>query len=158
MFECDLAHRRSVAVLCMLYKIMCNPDTHSLWCSTWSVRDGACYTRCCDRTSVLLGASSLQNLAVPEDFYSPVSVSMEQSWWPMIRWCGTGGFQEQGQCIFLFAPFLSPSDFHFSFFVLFVGIGGWDLRTDRVFYNRSRPALHCQPFSIIIIIKITTLT
>ena len=25
MFECDLAHRRSVAVLCMLYKIRCNP-------------------------------------------------------------------------------------------------------------------------------------
>ena len=25
MFECDLAHRWSVAVLCMLYKIMCNP-------------------------------------------------------------------------------------------------------------------------------------
>ena len=25
MFVCDLAHRRSVAVLCMLYKIRCNP-------------------------------------------------------------------------------------------------------------------------------------
>ena len=25
MFECDLAYRRSVAVLCMLYKIRCNP-------------------------------------------------------------------------------------------------------------------------------------
>ena len=25
LFECDLAHRRSVAVLCMLYKIGCNP-------------------------------------------------------------------------------------------------------------------------------------
>ena len=25
MFKCDLAHRRSVAVLCMLYKIRCNP-------------------------------------------------------------------------------------------------------------------------------------
>ena len=25
MFECDLAHRRFVAVLCMLYKIRCNP-------------------------------------------------------------------------------------------------------------------------------------
>ena len=25
MFECDLAHRRSGAVLCMLYKIRCNP-------------------------------------------------------------------------------------------------------------------------------------
>ena len=24
-FECDLAHRRSVAVICMLYKIRCNP-------------------------------------------------------------------------------------------------------------------------------------
>ena len=24
-FECDLAHLRSVAVLCMLYKIRCNP-------------------------------------------------------------------------------------------------------------------------------------
>ena len=24
-FECDIAHRRSVAVLCMLYKIWCNP-------------------------------------------------------------------------------------------------------------------------------------
>ena len=25
MFECDIAHRRSVAVLCMLYKIRCKP-------------------------------------------------------------------------------------------------------------------------------------
>ena len=24
-FECNIAHRRSVAVLCMLYKIMCDP-------------------------------------------------------------------------------------------------------------------------------------
>ena len=26
-FECDISHRRSVAVLCMLYKIRCNPGT-----------------------------------------------------------------------------------------------------------------------------------
>ena len=25
MFECDIPHRRSVAVLCMIYKIRCNP-------------------------------------------------------------------------------------------------------------------------------------
>ena len=25
MFQCDIAHRRSVVVLCMLYKIRCNP-------------------------------------------------------------------------------------------------------------------------------------
>ena len=24
-FECDIAHRRSVAILCMLYKVRCNP-------------------------------------------------------------------------------------------------------------------------------------
>ena len=29
-FECDLAHRRSVAVLCMLYKIRCN-QLHPLY-------------------------------------------------------------------------------------------------------------------------------
>ena len=29
-FECDIAHRRSVAVLCMLYKITCNP-AHPLY-------------------------------------------------------------------------------------------------------------------------------
>ena len=28
-FECDISHRRSVAVLCMLYKIRCNP-VHAL--------------------------------------------------------------------------------------------------------------------------------
>ena len=28
-FECDISHRRSVAVLCMLYRIRCNP-VHSL--------------------------------------------------------------------------------------------------------------------------------
>ena len=32
MFECDLAHRRSVAVLCMKYKIRCNP-MHPLYCA-----------------------------------------------------------------------------------------------------------------------------
>ena len=31
-FKCDLAHRRSVAVLCMLYKIRCNP-LHILHCA-----------------------------------------------------------------------------------------------------------------------------
>ena len=31
-FECDIAHRRSVAVLCMLYKIRCNP-VHPLNCA-----------------------------------------------------------------------------------------------------------------------------
>ena len=97
-FECDLAHRRSVAVLCLLYKIGCNPMHPLFWCSSCAVCDGASYTQRCDCTSVHLCASSLQNLAVPQVFYSLVSI-----WWndlgdPVFDGaCGTGGFQESGQ-------------------------------------------------------------
>ena len=50
--ECDISHHRSVAVLCMLYKIRCNLVQPSLWCSTWTVCASAGYTRCSGRTSV----------------------------------------------------------------------------------------------------------
>ena len=35
------------------------------------------------------------------DFHCPVSISVEQYCWACIRWCGTGGFQEQGECLFI---------------------------------------------------------
>ena len=60
-FECDLAHRRSVAVLCMLYQIRCNP-VHPLpvpYVPVWVTRGaviGYWYMHLC--------ASSLQNLEV----------------------------------------------------------------------------------------------
>ena len=50
-FECDIAHRRSVAVLCMLYKIRCNP-VHPLMVLYLAVYAGVGYTRCPGRTSV----------------------------------------------------------------------------------------------------------
>ena len=50
-FECDLAHRRSVAVLCLLYKKKSN-SMHSLWCSSCAICAGAGHTQHCDRTSV----------------------------------------------------------------------------------------------------------
>ena len=75
MSECDLVHRRSVAVLCMLYKIKCNP------------------------LRPLCGA--LPVIAHRQDFYSLVSISVERSRWPRIRWCVTGWFQEQGQYLFI---------------------------------------------------------
>ena len=37
------------------------------------------YTWCSDCTSVCLCAASLQNLVVPQNFYSPLSVSRERS-------------------------------------------------------------------------------
>ena len=62
---------------------------------------GEGYMRCCDRTSVDVCACSLQNSAVPQDYYSSISISVERSWWPRIRWCGTGGFQVHGQNLFI---------------------------------------------------------
>ena len=71
-FECDIAHRRSVAVLGTLYNIRCKP-MHPL--------NGALpgYTRCPGSTSVHLYTAALQNLAVPHDFCSPFSVPLERS-------------------------------------------------------------------------------
>ena len=49
----------------------------------------------------ILSASSLQNFAVRQDHYSPLSGPAELSCWPCVRWCGTGGFEEHSQCIFI---------------------------------------------------------
>ena len=45
--ECNLAHRRSVAELCMQFKIKSNP-MHPLsgWCIAYAVCTGACYSWC----------------------------------------------------------------------------------------------------------------
>ena len=94
------------------------------------------------RTSVHLCASSLQNLAVPQDFYFAVCISVERSWWPSIRWCETDEFEEQGQCIFIGLAarslFVSYTDFPFSWFILLVGIVGFG-SSDWQGVNRSLP-------------------
>ena len=82
-FECDIAHRRAVAVLCMLYKIRCNP-MHSLndslpglyvpvrvMCANARGTGRMCHD---GRTSVHLCTASLQNLTVPQDFCLPLSL------------------------------------------------------------------------------------
>ena len=50
---------------------------------------------------------SLQNLAALHDF-SPVSVSVERSWWLRSRWYGIGGYQESSQCVFIGLAARSP--------------------------------------------------
>ena len=93
--ECDLAYRRYVAVLCMLYKIRCKP-MHPLLVLCLS-----CMCRCLLHAVLWSHIGTLMRLlALPHDFYSPVSDSVERSWWPRIRWCGTGGFPDQDKCIF----------------------------------------------------------
>ena len=75
--NCDLSHRRSVAVLCMLYKIRCNPK-HPL-CGALPVP----YVPVRVTRGALIAhlytfaPPTLQNLAVPQDFYSPLSLSLE---------------------------------------------------------------------------------
>ena len=64
-FGCDIAHRRSVAVLCMLNKIRCNP-MHPLNGALPGRHVQVRVTRgALVETSVHLCASSLQNITVP---------------------------------------------------------------------------------------------
>ena len=70
-FECDIAHRRSLAELCILYMIRGR--------TTCSACASAGDTRCSGLTSVYLCASSLQNLTVPQDLHSSLSVNVELS-------------------------------------------------------------------------------
>ena len=146
MWHCSvIAHRRSVPVMCMLYKIRCNPmGPLNDALSTWTVCASAGNTRCPGRTSVNLCAVSLQNLSVPQDFCSPLSVLLERSCGPRIRWCGTGGFQEQGKCFFIGLSYSIPTIVFYYFFLSFLSVNrlvlwGWGLRTDRVYITLSQP-------------------
>ena len=122
-FECDIAHRRSVAVLCMLmlYKIRCNPVYPlngalpgpyvpvPLHVVLWSHVGTLMHRRAAEPHST-------------EDFYSLLGVPLERSCYPHIRWCGTGGFQEQGQRFSIGVSCSIPTIvfYSFSLFLLFV--------------------------------------
>ena len=115
MFECDIPHRRSAAVLCMLYSPM-HPLYGALPSPNVSVRVTP------STLVAYLYTYTVQNLAVPHNLYSPLTLPVERS---CIRWCGTGEFQEQGQCFsiglcMLLYPFLSSTIVPF-LFILSIG-------------------------------------
>ena len=61
-FECDISHRRSVAVLCMLYKIRCNP-VHPLYVATGVWQSSTSHDPNTSRGfSVMILRSNLSNL------------------------------------------------------------------------------------------------
>ena len=132
-FECDIAHRRSVSVLWI--------GTGVTWCTLFMVLN---LCRMCHRGyhAVLwshigmLMSLSLQNLTVQQDLYSPLSVNVERAFYPCIRWCWTGEFQEQAQCCFywpkLLDPILFSTVFPLNSFCLYVGLAGRGVWTDRV--------------------------
>ena len=76
--NCNLSHCLSVAVLCMLYKIRCNPK-HRL-CGALPVPYAPVRVIRGDLIAYRYTyASPLQNLAVAQDFYFPLSISLERS-------------------------------------------------------------------------------
>ena len=83
-FECDISHLRSVAVLCMLYKLRYNPmhPLYGVLRSTCALGASAGYTLLFGRTTLDLCAFSLQNLVVPHDFYFPLIVTVERAYCP----------------------------------------------------------------------------
>ena len=157
-FECDIAHRQSVAVLCILYKIRCNPMHPSYgalpvpYVPVQATRGGL--------------VEHLYTYAPPRCRTSQycmtfILVSVERSCCPCIRWRETGGFQEQGQyffiCLSCSIPFC-PTVFLFLFF-LDIGwyCGAWVFRLYQckdprptiptsitpTNQNHSLPTLHC---------------
>ena len=108
-FECDIAHRRSVAVLWVLFTIRCYPlrplhdaipgpyaKVRVTRCALVAHRNTyappSCRTSQYSRTLISLSVSLCNDLANPV----------------RIRWRGTGGFQEQGQCLFYWPKLLYP--------------------------------------------------
>ena len=143
-FECDLAHRRSVAVLCMLYKIRCNP-MHPLYGAlpvpyvpVWVTRGAVISHR-------YTYAPSRCRTSQYRRTFIPLSVSL----WndlsdPVFDGVGLTGFKNRPMpfywlsCWLTFSLLLfSLSDFSFYGLVLC----GWGLRTDRVLIALSQPCI-----------------
>ena len=80
MLEYNIAYGRSVALLCILYKIKCN-----LCCiyDVFSCHINTCAVCAIEGYIVLYGvetrASSLLDIEVPQDFYSSRRISVERS-------------------------------------------------------------------------------
>ena len=117
MFECDLAHLRSVAVLFMLHKIRCN-TMHPLYgalpvpmvAHRYTYAPPRCRTSQYRRTFIPLSVSLWNDLSDP-----------------MFHGVGLTGSKSRANAFLLaqlLAQFLSPAVFNFSSFILWVGVVG----------------------------------
>ena len=126
-FECDLAYRRSVAVLCMLYKIRCNP-MHPLYGTlpvpyvpVWVTR-GAVIAHLYTYVPPRCGTSQRRRTFIPLSVYLWNDFGD-----PMFNGVGLAGFKSRANAFLLaqlVANFLSPAVFPFSSFILWVGVVG----------------------------------
>ena len=143
-FEYDIVHRRSVAVLCMLYKIRCNP-VHPLN----SALPGPHVPVRVTRGALVAHRYTYAPPSCRTLQYSRTFIPLSVSFWndldnPRIRWCGTGGFQEQGQCFFIGLSWYIPTIVFYYFSLSLISVyrvvlWSWGLRTDRVYIILSQP-------------------
>ena len=140
-FECDIARRRSVAVLCMLYKIRCNPVY---------LLNGAlpgAYVPVRVTCSALV--AHRYTYAPPRcraSQYSGIFIPLSVSLWndlanPAFDGVGLVGFKSSANAFFwpklLYPKYSVLLFFPFSF--LLVGIVGIGLQTHRVYITLSQP-------------------
>ena len=146
-FECDIAHRRSVAVLCMLYKIRCNPmhplNDAALLGPFVPVR----VTRCALVAHRYTYAPPSCRTSPCRWTFVPLSVSLRNDLtYPVFDGVGLAGFKSRANGI-LFGQRCSIPTIDFYYFSLSLlsvhrlVFWGWGLRTDRVYITLSQPCI-----------------
>ena len=126
-FVLDIACCQSVEVLCtrcirsgVIWCIVFMFIMPYLYHMCHSGLDAVLWLYC---TSVYICTSSLQSLTEPQDFHCILSVFVEWSCWPCLQWCGTGRFQEHGQCLPIGLSLSSISIFYWFPFLFYLYIG-----------------------------------
>ena len=125
-FECDIAHCRSVVELCLRYKIKCDQMHNLIWWFSFSAFVSCwLHVMVWSPIGIYIWASCCRT-----------SLSIERSWWPSARWSGTGELYVRGQTSFTDLG----CSLHFCLLLLFLSLlsfymlvlWGWGLRTDGV--------------------------
>ena len=140
-FECDISHCRSVAVLCMLYKIRCNP-VHPLNGALPVPYVPARITRCVLVAHQYTYAPPRCRTLQYSRSFIPFSVSLWNDLANPVF--DGGGFQEQGQCFFIGLSCSIPTIVFYFFSLSLLSVYRlvlwcWGLRTDRVYITLSQP-------------------
>ena len=142
-FECDISHCRSVAVLCMLYRMRCNP-VHPLNGALRGpyvparVTRGALvahrYTYAPPRWRTLQYSRILFSSRCPSGTILLTPYSMVWDW----------RVSRAGQCFFIGLSYSIPTIVFYSLSLSLLSVyrlvlWGWGLRTDRVYITLSQP-------------------
>ena len=159
MFACDIDHRRSVAVLCMLYRIKCNPmhplndalpEPYALVRITRGDQVTHRYTYAPPHSETRSSAGILFSSQCPSGMILHTPCSMVWNW----------RVSREGPMLFYGLSCSIPTIVFYYIFLSLLPVyrlvlWGWGLLTDRVYMIYHCPsAFHCRPL-LIIIIKIT---